>query len=77
MSPFGYLDHCPQCGSERGPGGHECVAKDTTRFEVVLPETETPPSKVKPITYTAIEKHDERWWDERREWAEKHRHDND
>lgn len=40
---YGYLDYCPQCGSERGPGGHECVAKDTTRFEVVLPETETPP----------------------------------
>lgn len=77
---FGYLDCCPRCGSERGPGGHECLPRDCVDVERMREAPSPPlppPSKVKPITYTAIEKHDPRWWDERRELEEKHRHDND
>lgn len=33
MSPYGYLDCCPICGSERGPGGHtECGKPNVERF---------------------------------------------
>lgn len=36
MSPYGYLDTCPDCGSERGPGGHTCVTPDA-RFAEFMP----------------------------------------
>lgn len=50
---YGYLDHCPLCGSERGPGGHECQPRDCVdveRFrEVTTPEPPPPSDPPKPV----------------------------
>lgn len=57
MSPYAYLDYCPQCGSERGPGGHECIDNlaELSVDSRVLPLSETPFVEPAPTTEPVIE----------------------